>query len=112
MVVPTHGERRHLDEHAKYADSLGIKRTIVVENGDMLRLGPGDPEILERVPTGRVVVDGRRLMPIDASAMKERRKLAQDGGVVVTLVLDKKGSPAGDPQVAMLGLNARWRWRG
>lgn len=104
MVVPTHGERRHLDEHAKYADSLGIKRAIVVENGDMLRLGPGEPEILEKVPTGRVVVDGRRLMPIDASAMKERRKLAQDGGVVVTLVLDKKGLPAADPQVAMLGL--------
>jgi ribonuclease J len=103
MVVPTHGERRHLDEHAKLAESLGIGRAIVVENGDMLRLGPGKPEVIEQVPTGRLVVDGRRLMPIGASALKERRKLAKDGGAVVTLVLDRNGLPAAAPQVSVMG---------
>jgi ribonuclease J len=103
MVVPTHGERRHLDEHAKLAESLGIGRAIVIENGDMLRLGPGEPEVLEQVPTGRLVVDGRRLMSIGASALKERRKLAKDGSAVVTLVLDSKGMPVADPQVSVIG---------
>ncbi|HEY1722307.1 MAG TPA: ribonuclease J, partial [Magnetospirillaceae bacterium] len=103
MVVPTHGERRHLDEHAKLANELGIGRTMVVENGDMLRLGPGEPEVIEQVPTGRLAVDGRRLIPIGAPAIKERRKLAKDGGAVVTLVLDKAGRPAADPQVSVMG---------
>ena len=103
LVVPTHGERRHLDEHAQYASSLGIERTMVIENGDMLRLGPGEPEVIERVPTGRLAVDGKRLVPLAASAFKERRRLAQDGGAVVTLVLDEEGLPAA-PQVAIFGL--------
>ncbi len=104
MVVPTHGERRHLDEHAKLARSLGIPRAMVVENGDMLALGPGEPEVIDRVPTGRLAMDGRRLVPIEAAAMKERRKLSHDGGAVVTLVLDRQGLPAAAPQVAVLGL--------
>jgi len=104
IVVPTHGERRHLDEHAKYASSLGIERTIVVENGDMLWLGPGNPEILEKVPTGRLAVDGRRLVPMASTAIKERRRLAEEGGAVVTVVLDANSDQAADPQVSMLGL--------
>jgi len=104
MVVPTHGERRHLDEHAKLAQSLGFAKTMVVENGDMLALGPGEPEVIERVPTGRLAIDGRRLVSIDAAAMKERRKLSHDGGAVVTLVLGRDGLPAAAPQVTVLGL--------
>jgi ribonuclease J len=104
MVIPTHGERRHLDEHAKYALSLGIGRSIVVENGDMLRLGPGEPEVLEKVPTGRLAIDGRRLVPMASTAIKERRRLAEEGGAVVTIVLDVNGHRAAEPQVSMLGL--------
>jgi ribonuclease J len=102
-VVPTHGERRHLDEHAKLATEQGLGCAVVIENGDMLRLGPGEPEVLEQVPTGRLAVDGRRLIPIGAAAIKERRKLAKDGSAVVTLVLDKNGMPAADPQVSVVG---------
>ncbi len=104
MVIPTHGERRHLDEHAKLATSLGVPRTIVIENGDILRLGPGEPEVLEKVPTGRLAIDGRRLVPMASTAIKERRKLAEEGGAVVTVVLDENGHRAAAPQVSMLGL--------
>jgi len=103
-VVPTHGERLHLEEHARLSDGLGIGRAIVIENGDMLRLGPGEPEVIEKVPTGRLAVDGRRLVPLASTGIKERRRLAEEGGAVVTLVLDAAGRLAAEPQVAILGL--------
>jgi ribonuclease J len=103
-VVPTHGERVHLDEHARLVEELGAGRPIVIENGDMLRLGPGEPEVIEKVPTGRLAVDGRRLVAMGSSGIKERRKLAEEGGAVVTLVLDAAGRLAAEPQVAILGL--------
>ena len=81
-----------------------MPRTIVIENGDILRLGLGEPEVLEKVPTGRLAIDGRRLVPMASTAIKERFKLAEEGGAVVTVVLDENGHRAAVPQVSMLGL--------
>ncbi len=53
-AIPVHGEWRHLTEHAEFAKSLGIE-PITVENGDVLRLAPGEPRIVESAPTGRLV---------------------------------------------------------
>ncbi len=104
LVVPVHGERRHLEEHARFARELGVPETVVIENGDMLRLAPGAPEIVDRVPTGRLGVDGLRLRPLDSSVFQARRRMARDGGAVVTLVLDAGGRMVAPPQVAALGL--------
>ncbi|MGE0746504.1 MAG: ribonuclease J [Rhodospirillales bacterium] len=104
VLVPIHGETRHLAEHARFAAARGIKETPVVENGAILRLAPGRPEVLGHVQSGRLAVDGKRLIRIDGNVIRARHRLAAGGAVVVTVAFDKKGRIVADPQVAAPGL--------
>ena len=65
LAVPVHGEARHLLEHAQFALDNGAQRSVVVRNGDVLRLQPGGGEIIDRVPAGRLALDGRKLVAED-----------------------------------------------
>ncbi|HIJ63494.1 MAG TPA: ribonuclease J [Rhodospirillaceae bacterium] len=104
LAVPVHGEARHLHEHAGLARAAGVAQAIVVGNGDMLRLAPGTPEVVETVPTGRLAVDGCRLVPMDSEIMRSRHRMVHNGSAVVTLVIDRMGRLLGDPQVTAMGL--------
>ena len=104
IAVPVHGEARHLREHADLAVEAGVGRAVVVKNGDMLRLAPGEPEVIETVPTGRLAVDGSRLVPLESEIMRSRHRMVHNGSAVVTLVIDRMGRLLGDPQVTAMGL--------
>jgi len=103
-AVPTHGETRHQQEHAALARDCGVERAIVIEDGDMLRLAPGEPEVVDHVVTGKLAVDGNRLVPFESEIMRSRHRMMHNGSAVVTVVLDKAGKLLGDPQVTALGL--------
>ena len=103
-VVPIHGELMHLRHHAAFAKSCGVAAVEVVENGDMLRLAPGAPAVVDHVLNGRLVLDGGRLRPFASRALRERRRLARDGALVVTLVMGGGSRLAALPQVSALGL--------
>ena len=90
IVVPVHGEMIHLTEHAAYAQSLGIETVPVIKNGDILRLAPDPVTVIDHVPTGRVLIDGRRLVPMNDSFLQDRSQLMNHGVVIASLVLDKK----------------------
>ena len=104
LAVPVHGESRHLHEHAALARASGVAQSIVIGNGDMLRLAPGAPEVVESVPTGRLAVDGCRLVPMESEIMRSRHRMVHNGSAVVTLVIDRMGRLLGDPQVTAMGL--------
>ncbi len=104
IAVPVHGEVRHLHEHAELARECQVPIAIVVENGDVLRLAPGEPMILDKVPTGRLAVDGNRLVPLGGTELKQRLRLTFNGLAVATLVLDKKGKLQADPVLTLHGL--------
>lgn len=104
LIVPIHGESRHLTEHVRYAQSCGVPRAIIAENGAMLRLYPGPAEIVDHVPVGRLAVEGRRLLPIDGDVLRSRRRLGFAGMAVATVVLDRKGRLRGAPQLTVPGL--------
>lgn len=104
IVVPVHGEHRHLVEHARFALGCQVPHAPVVENGQVLRLGPGDPVVIDRVTSGRLAVDGNRLIPMDGPQMKARQRVANQGVAVCTLVLDRKGRVVADPAVSLPGL--------
>lgn len=97
-VVPVHGEARHLREHVAYARACGIPNAIMAENGNVIRLAPGNPEIVDTVPTGRLALDGNTLLPIDSEVLRERRRLMREGVLLVTLVMDENGDLLADPQ--------------
>lgn len=103
-AIPVHGEARHLREHAALAKEIGVPRTLVPRNGSLIRLAPGNPEIIDEVPSGRLYVDGRILLPDGDPALKDRRRLATDGLIVVALAFNKDGRPVGKPELLLRGV--------
>ncbi|MCH8109077.1 MAG: ribonuclease J [Chloroflexi bacterium] len=104
--VPVHGEYRHLMAHVSIAQSMGLPKsnTFLLEDGDVLELTPDDGKVVGRVPAGHVFVDGRTLWSMDSSVLKERRRLAKDGIVVIVIQLDERtGEILGSPAVVSSG---------
>jgi len=104
IAVPTHGERRHLMEHAAFARDLQVPQQVTPRNGDMVRLAPGRAEIIDEVQAGRLYVDAGMVVPENGDALRERRHAAFNGVVAVSVVLDGRGKIASGPQVRALGL--------
>jgi ribonuclease J len=104
IAVPTHGERRHLVEHAALARDLQVAQTVTPRNGDMVRLAPGRAEIIDEVPSGRLYVDGGVVTPENGEALRERRHAAHNGMLIVAIAMDARGRIASGPQVRGVGL--------
>jgi ribonuclease J len=104
ISVPTHGERRHLLEHAAFARDLQVPQQVTPRNGDMVRLAPGRAEIVDEVPAGRLYVDAGVVTPENGDALKERRHAAYNGMIAVSVALDGRGKLVSGPQVRALGL--------
>ena len=104
ISVPTHGERRHLMEHAAFARDLQVPQQVTPRNGDMVRLAPGRAEIIDEVQAGRLYVDGGVVVPEHGEALRERRHAAYNGILAVSVVLDGRGKIVSGPQVRALGL--------
>lgn len=103
-IVPVHGEPLHLFEHEKLANRLGIPCG-KVRNGQMLRLYPGTPEIVDEAPSGRLFKDGN-LLTLSEEPVRERRRLSFAGVVMIAIAIDNRGDLAGDPEIALSGLPA------
>ena len=58
LLIPVHGEALHLHEHAKLARACGVPKVMIVRNGDLVKLAPGDPGVIEELPSGRLYKDG------------------------------------------------------
>jgi ribonuclease J len=104
VAVPVHGELRHLVEHAKLALDCQVPASLVVENGSVVRLGPGEPAVIDRVPSGRLGLDGNRLVPLGSTIVRERQRMVNDGAAIATLVLDRDGRLVAEPVVTVHGL--------
>jgi ribonuclease J len=104
LAVPVHGEMRHQMAHARLARELQVPQAIVPQNGQMFRLAPGRPEMIDEVPSGRVHLDGRVLVAEGEGLSRDRRAMAYAGLIVVSLVMDAKGRVAAPPQVLAEGM--------
>jgi ribonuclease J len=104
ISIPVHGEARHLEEHADFAYELGVKEALAPRNGDLIRLAPDGPEIIEEVPAGRLYLDGDRLAPEGAAPMRERRKLSYAGVLAASVVIDRRGDLADNVVIAAEGV--------
>ena len=102
-VIPVHGESLHLSEHAALARRLGA-RTQMIRNGDLVRLAPGDPEIIDEVPAGRIYKDGSLLIQAESRTVAYRKRLSFSGVISVALAINDKGQLLADPEVEMIGI--------
>ena len=104
-VIPVHGEHRHMIEHINFAKEMKVKYPVRVENGDIVKLYPGEkPEVFDKAPSGRLYVDGSISVEEDAKSIKERKNLSSNGFMEVTLMITPKGNIHNKPILTFKGL--------
>lgn len=106
FMIPVHGELRHLTQHGRLAEELGIpKQNIaVVENGTVIELTADSLSIGERVPGGYVYVDGESVGDIGRKVLRDRERLAESGYFVASISLGKNGKLQGKPAYSTRGI--------
>ena len=103
IVIPMHGEHRHLREHVKVAEAGGMQAVLAV-NGMMIDLSGNQPKVAEYVETGRTYLDGSVQIGALDGVVRDRIRMALNGHVTVTLIVDEEDEPLGDPWVDTMGL--------
>jgi ribonuclease J len=106
-AVPAHGEAHHLSRHFRFAKEHGVQHVVGARNGDVVRLGPEEPALIGKIPSGRIYKDGGVLIGEDDGAVRERLKLGFAGVVTVALAINRHGELVGDPDVLFYGLPKR-----
>lgn len=103
IAVPVHGEARHIHEHAHFARELGVGIAIEPTNGVVINLSAEKPGIVGRVEWGYLALDGNTFIDSNSSVIRTRRKIRDDGCIVVSVVMDKKGQLACPPLISAPG---------
>jgi len=103
FAVPVHGEWRHLSAHAALAKEGGAT-PILLEDGDILSLSPGRPEVVDSAPVGRLALDGNRVVPVNGGVLAARRRMLFNGVVLGSFAVDAAGKLVGKPKVSAPGL--------
>ncbi len=108
MVLPMHGEHRHLREHVRLAKDAGIA-ALVATNGMMIDLTGDTPKVVDRIEAGRIYLDGSVLIGAMDGVVRDRIRMALNGHVTVTLIVDEDGEALGEPWVDTMGLPTKGR---
>ena len=104
IVIPVHGEQRHMAEHINFAKEMGVKFPVKVSNGEIIRLAPGEPQVVDKVTSGRVYLDGKVLIDNDSPVLKERRNMAANGYMEITVLISKNGQIKNNPIITLKGI--------
>ena len=104
MLIPVHGEARHLYEHAAYGLECGIPQALVPENGTLIQLAPGTPRIIDEVDVGRLGYDGNRLVPMTSLSLRDRHRISIQGVIFATVFVTEDGLMAQVPEITLVGI--------
>ena len=98
-IIPVHGEFKHLSEHANYAKDCGIKKQVLVENGDVVLLDKNNPRIIEKVYSGRVLLKGNKTFSLDNNFLKNLKIVSSEGEIFVNIILDLNNKLLTEPVI-------------
>jgi len=104
ILLPVHGEMRHMAEQARFGLEQGVPKAVVQGNGTALRLAPDGPAVMGYEKVGRLVLDGDVILPADGNTVNERRRVALHGYIAVTVALDGSGRLKGAPAIQIYGI--------
>lgn len=92
FFIPVHGEQKHLRKHAQLAESMGIAsgNIFIADNGRQVELTKRKMTALENVPAGKVFVDGYGVGDVGNAVIRERKRLAEDGLIIISAVIEKE----------------------
>ncbi len=103
-IIPVHGEHRHMKEHVAFAKEMQIPKTLLIENGDIIRLLPGnEPKIIDKAPSGRLYLDGNLGVDGDSQSIKDRKNLSVNGYLEITIIIANNGKVK-KPVISFKGL--------
>ncbi len=105
VLIPMHGEHRHLREHVRIAEEKG-RRAMLVTNGMMVEFSGAKPKVAEYIETGRTYLDGSMLIGAMDGVVRDRIRMALNGMVLATIIVDEDDQPLGDAWVELMGLSA------
>ena len=104
-IIPVHGEHRHMLEHINFAKEMQVPYSLQVENGDVVYLYPSDkPKIIDKVPTGKMYLDGNIHVSEDSQSIKERKNLANNGFLEITIMTNEYGKIINKPVISFRGM--------
>ena len=104
-VIPVHGEHRHMIEHISFAKEMQVPHPVLIENGDIVQLYPGDkPKVTDKAPTGRLYVDGNISIGEESQSIKDRKNISFNGYVEITIIINNSGSLVRKPIISSKGL--------
>ena len=104
-VIPVHGEHRHMMEHVSFAKDMQVPYPVLVENGDIVKISPGDkPTVYDKAPSGRLYLDGNISVEEDSRSIKDRKNLSANGYLEVTILITPKGNIHNNPILTFKGL--------
>ncbi len=104
IAIPVHGEARHIRAHAALARECQVPIAVEPRNGDLIRLKPGSADILAHLPSGRLGLDGRQLVPLAGEMLRQRHRLSYNGLAMVSLAIGGDGRLRGAPLISLEGL--------
>lgn len=104
LLVPMHGEMRHMTEQARFAKDCGVPVAAVAVNGDMVRLAPDPGGLIDEVPAGRTHIDGRLFVPAIDGPARQRRRISFAGAAAVSVVLNDRHQMVSQPEVRLFGV--------
>ena len=103
IVVPVHGEYHHLKGNVEIAKECGIKKGLILKNGLLLKLAPDKPKVLGSVTTGKLILDGKKIIPLNEEAIKHRKKMLYNGTLLISLAIDTKRKISIKPIISSRG---------
>jgi len=104
-VIPVHGEHRHMIEHISFAKEMQVPYPVQVENGDIVQLYPGEkPEITDKAPVGRMLVDGKISIGEDSQFLKDRINISHNGFLEITVIINGTGKIVKKPIISFKGI--------
>ena len=103
MLIPMHGEHRHLRTHVKIAEAKGLKGVVAV-NGMMIDLSGNAPKVADYIETGRTYLDGSVQVGALDGVVRDRMRMAMNGHITVTVIIDENDEMLGDPWCELMGL--------
>lgn len=104
ILIPVHGEDRHMQAQADLALECGVPKVVVPHNGTLIQMDADDPKIIDTVETGRMGLDGNRMVPMNSLMLRDRFKVSANGVLVVTVPVDKSGNIARQIHITEVGV--------
>ena len=80
-------------EHVSFAKEMQISKTLLIENGDIIKILPGNkPEIIDKAPSGKIYLDGNIDVEKDSQSIKDRKNISANGYLEITLIFLNNGN--------------------